>query len=382
MLRSDFPLPTTESIVAVHPRSADIKRHYDFVLEAERAAISHLESISLEKATPNIHTLNVICARIIGYLIIHPLNDIAHIYVLDEVKSCHAKNGGSQEELYYSIYTLGLHYLNYFIRPFKRPCGPTPPPSGYDSRTSFDRKQQYINANLVSTPTSHSQSRTNALIRDGYRCMVTGTFDIHSLSKITELAIEFRSYQSARKRSGITNCCHIIPASTTMNLVYDKAEYVASVWTVLSNFGEPNLVNELRGANTHHLENILTLDCAPRDYFDQLNMWFDKVNPLDRNDHRYFVRLAEAIGSFVYPEFPKEIEFVNHAPDFITLPLPDYRYLRIHAACAKIAHLSGASEYIDQVFQDIERMPVLANDGSSADVLSNALICLADVETY
>lgn len=84
------------------------------------------------------------------------------------------------------------------------------------------------------------------------------------------------------------------------------------------------------------------------------------------------------MGSVIYEtKFPKEVEFVNRAPDSITLPLPDDRYLRIHAACARIAHLSGASEYIDQVSQDMERISVLASDGSCADVLSNALLCFA-----
>lgn len=126
----------------------------------------------------------------------------------------------------------------------KKYKGRTPTPSGHVSCPSFDRKQEFIKANLVSTPTSHSQLKINvrheiclvthfddpsaqALIRDGYRCMVTGKFDSDSLSKITELAIEFRSYQSARKDYGTTNCCHIIPASTNMNLVDDKVCYSA-----------------------------------------------------------------------------------------------------------------------------------------------------------
>lgn len=74
---------------------------------------------------------------------------------------------------------------------------------------------------------------------------------------------------------------------------------------------------------------------------------------------------------------PREIEFVNHAPTSIKLPLPDHRYLQLHATCARIAHLSGASEYLNRVFRDMERVSVLANDGSSANVLSNALFCLA-----
>jgi len=55
------------------------------------------------------------------------------------------------------------------------------------------------------------------------------------------------------------------------------------------------------------------------------------------------------------------------------LPLPDPRYLRIHAACAKVAHLSGAAEYIDGIFRDMDDTRVLATNGSSAELLSYAL---------
>lgn len=55
------------------------------------------------------------------------------------------------------------------------------------------------------------------------------------------------------------------------------------------------------------------------------------------------------------------------------LPLPDPRYLRMHATCAKVAHLSGAAEYIDVIFRDMEDTRVLATNGSSAELLSYAL---------
>lgn len=116
---SDYPLPATNSIAPAHPRSADIRSTYTFVLDAEHAALSHLEDRSLTKATINVYTMHVVCARVIGYLITEPLNETARTYVLNEVKSCHAKYGGSQEELYNSLYTLGpsLHYIHHFIRP-------------------------------------------------------------------------------------------------------------------------------------------------------------------------------------------------------------------------------------------------------------------------
>jgi hypothetical protein len=55
----------------------------------------------------------------------------------------------------------------------------------------------------------------------------------------------------------------------------------------------------------------------------------------------------------------------------LALPNPDY--LRIHAACCRIAHLSGAAEHMDKCLEDLESMRVLSKDGSSAHVLSFAL---------
>jgi hypothetical protein len=69
-------------------------------------------------------------------------------------------------------------------------------------------------------------------------------------------------------------------------------------------------------------------------------------------------------------EIPATVAFTSRDKK---LPLPDPRYLRIHAACAKVAHLSGAAEYIDVIFRDMEDTRVLATNGSSAELLSYAL---------
>jgi hypothetical protein len=76
----------------------------------------------------------------------------------------------------------------------------------------------------------------------------------------------------------------------------------------------------------------------------------------------------------------KDATFTRNIPPTVTFtsttsfPLPDPRYLRVHAACAKVAHLSGAGEYIDATFRDTEGIRVLATDGSSAEALYYALI--------
>jgi hypothetical protein len=58
----------------------------------------------------------------------------------------------------------------------------------------------------------------------------------------------------------------------------------------------------------------------------------------------------------------------------LQFPLPDPRYLRIHATCAQVANLSGAGECIDRVIRDLQYTDVLAPDGSSAEVLDFALM--------
>jgi len=55
------------------------------------------------------------------------------------------------------------------------------------------------------------------------------------------------------------------------------------------------------------------------------------------------------------------------------LPLPNPAYLHIHATCAKVAHLSGAAEYIETIWRRMEEIRVLAEDGAS-EVLNEAIL--------
>lgn len=64
-------------------------------------------------------------------------------------------------------------------------------------------------------------------------------------------------------------------------------------------------------------------------------------------------------------------------PDLRTRPMPSVHYLRLHAACARVAHKSGAATYIEELARDIARLTVLAEDGSSAGVLAAALTRVA-----
>ncbi len=49
------------------------------------------------------------------------------------------------------------------------------------------------------------------------------------------------------------------------------------------------------------------------------------------------------------------------------------KYLKMHAACCKVAHVSGAVDYLHDLDQQEEELDILENDGSSSEVLLNAL---------
>ena len=76
--------------------------------------------------------------------------------------------------------------------------------------------------------------------------------------------------------------------------------------------------------------------------------------------------------------------FVNRRPHLTVSPylekykdngiaLPDPRLLALHAVCARVAHISGAAEYFDDMTWDAEETQILANDGSTALLLADLL---------
>ncbi len=75
-------------------------------------------------------------------------------------------------------------------------------------------------------------------------------------------------------------------------------------------------------------------------------------------------------------ELPSRIITLT-TPDPEALPLPSSAYLGIHAAWCRIAHMSGAAEYVEMEIREykeirvrVERMGHLAQDGSSADIVT------------
>ena len=79
----------------------------------------------------------------------------------------------------------------------------------------------------------------------------------------------------------------------------------------------------------------------------------------------------EARQSYILRDYPEYVTFTT--PDPVKLPVPSPTYLAIHAACAKVAHMSGAAEYIDKFYRDMEDGMILNPNGASAEMLEHAI---------
>ncbi|KAF9048385.1 hypothetical protein BDP27DRAFT_1243265, partial [Rhodocollybia butyracea] len=143
-------------------------------------------------------------------------------------------------------------------------------------------------------------------------------------------------------------------------------DYAASVLAVLARFGYN--VNNLDGPKIHSLFNVMTLNLvklAVHNSFDQLILWFEAT----QTPRRYEIKHLDPFDADLANISP----FTTFATLEPSLSLPDPALLALHATCAKVAHLSGAGEYIDRVQRDLQHLDVLAEDGGSSDILFHAL---------
>ncbi|KAI0324738.1 hypothetical protein GY45DRAFT_1349243 [Cubamyces sp. BRFM 1775] len=218
---------------------------------------------------------------------------------------------------------------------------------------------------LQRTPRNHTNAKASALVRDNYRCMVTGVPDLDAMSLNLTPSTPDGNF-------AVTQCSHIFPDALG-NVEIDGSTAKASspfTWKPLQEYeAATDISTELgsasQGANLHRLENILTLDMKIHHLFDTMKMWFEAV---EGQPNCYNIELAPNMARPFF--IPRRVQFLSHHPE---LPLPSPRYPEVHAACCRIAHMSGAADYLDLIYRHMDELKVLANNGASADVLSFAL---------
>ncbi|KAK0475926.1 hypothetical protein IW261DRAFT_1493671 [Armillaria novae-zelandiae] len=306
---------------------------------------------------PN-HPSVVVCARVLGFTLTEA-SDEGRDHMAQAIGS------GSTDN---TLLALGKYYIQHLLRVFKSHKGRTPAPSEHPSRPDLDDVQEFCKFILEQASLNHSTAKAAALVRDGFHCMIkTNLYDAQYFERNRSTIIA----QDPEWDVGTLRWAHIFPEGLNSDLggievPSDKREWVASVWAVMYMFGIH--MEELNGTGIHRLENILTLSPSLQDFFDQSALWFEAV---ENQPNTYTI--VSTISSVLERLPSRVVTFTT--PNTNVLPLPSPAYLAIHAACCRVAHLSGAAEYVEKVLREEEEirermgsMCTLAEDGSSMDL--------------
>ncbi|KAJ3795198.1 hypothetical protein GGU11DRAFT_793056 [Lentinula aff. detonsa] len=253
----------------------------------------------------------------------------------------------SAEDTY--LATLGEIYKKCFVRAFyKYRKTPAFIPS-HPSRPSFDQRVDKIRETLYEAPKDYSDSKFKALIRDNFRCMISGVYEEEYQHQFPEDEVD---------TALSTEMAHVIPEGNYFGLDKpNKEKYAASILAVFDRFGF--IIEKF---DVHSLTNVMTMIQPIHNSFDRLRLWLESTDKLNE----YKVVVVNRKHAFV-PEKP--ITFKSTDP---RLPLPDPQALELHAAACKVAHLSGAAEQFEKYSRDFESTYVLAEDGGSSAVLEHA----------
>ncbi|KAF8556091.1 hypothetical protein OG21DRAFT_1506870 [Imleria badia] len=258
-----------------------------------------------------------------------------------------------------------------------------PPPSSHPSRPPFDTLEDMIKDSMEPTGDSYSTSRKRVLARDGYRCAITGVYDELSRDRCTELG-DLRGVASVS-----LEMAHIFHESTMQNIdpavnrdsenfrAYNKTYNAAGALAILKSFGFSKFADAFtEPGGVHEAWNLISFQHDVHTSFDRLAMWLEYTEM----PHRYKVCTAHEDKKLSIHQFAGHDRQDYGADMFVEFNLklqgvlpPDPFLLALHATCARVAHMSGAAEFFDQVQWDAEETRVLASDGSSSTLLDHLL---------
>ncbi|KAH9175893.1 hypothetical protein EDB89DRAFT_2066097 [Lactarius sanguifluus] len=336
----------------------EIRKSYSTLLKIQEAISA--SDIGTTNASRESHDQKLMHVRILGYLIRAGPSLTASEFVAKEVND---SPEGDEDE----IDKAGEKYLFHYLSIFKKSACRTPAAS-LSACSAFETKNAMIMEMLRQAdkpPQDQKEAKRQALARDNFQCIVSGKYDYNMTSQNDDLSAVAFSFSPPR--IGVTQCAHIIPSSTNENILDSKDKHASSFWAVLGCFGYEDLLDKLKGKGIHSLDNVMTLGMEIHHWFDQLKMWFEAVKG---SPNTYTIKAADTILLAFCKAADCKITLTSEDP---RLPLPNPDYLEIHAACCRVAHLSGAGEYMDKVLEDLEDTHVLSEDGSTAHMLSFAL---------
>ncbi|KAH9080585.1 hypothetical protein EDB83DRAFT_2284635 [Lactarius deliciosus] len=339
-----------------------ICKAYSTLLKTQEAIST--SDIGTTKASRESRDQKLMHVRILGYLILEGPSLTASEFVAKEVNELPE---GDEDQ----IDKAGERYFHHYLRIFKKSGGRTPA-SSLSSSDTFETRKAIIMEMLRladKPPEDQKEAKRQALVRDNFQCIVSGEYDFQSVKQNDDLRAA--AYSFSPPRAGKTQCAHIIPSLTNKYILDTNDKHASSFWDILGCFGYKGLPDRLTGKKIHSLDNVMTLELNMHDSFDQLDIWFEATEgPQKGSPNTYTMKATDPVFLAKCKVADRKITLTSEDP---RLPLPNPDYLEIHAACCRVAHLSGAGEYMDKVLEDLEDTRVLSEDGSSAHILSFVL---------
>ncbi|KAF5350969.1 hypothetical protein D9756_008340 [Leucocoprinus leucothites] len=323
-----YPLPPNP-----YPTTTVWYNAYDICRQFERR--------TTQPAAPPSGLFELECARFLGYMVMEAPNDAGRENISKEIMSAADDAGLADLAKLYIGHSTHCFFL--------------------DEKDSLHNDIDYTLKRLLEeAPPNQSTAGKNALIRDQFRCMVSGFYDYDSVRYIPA-AHEARQADLAHPglsgRCVVTEAAHILPEGT--ETVFPDAQasemaddYVASLSAVLERFGQVDPA-ELAGPAHHRLENIMTLHTEIHTFFDSLVVWFEPTS----EPNEYIIGRADPTILLNSLPHTATVTFTSRCDE---LPLPNPRYLVLHAACARVVTFSGVYPYIIRLLD--------REDESSADV--------------
>ncbi|KAH6916041.1 hypothetical protein BKA70DRAFT_1254582 [Coprinopsis sp. MPI-PUGE-AT-0042] len=301
-------------------------------------------------------------SRVLGYLLIHAPVEEGRGHVANEILMC----GGNQRFLY----DVAMLYVAHLLQLFRKHQSKPPTPASHPSIPSSSIESPLLAGILTAPPSDHRGAKKAAIYRDGHQCLYSGSFDRIYSKPFEDLG---QDLPERPLPPASTYAAHIFPPS--LNTVINteegaqKTEWSGSVVSQVHYYASIDIRAELNGPQMHRLGNVLTLAVNFHGLFDNLEVWFEKDKWKD-GDHHYIIQ-ARHPSRMKYLQ--RRVTFSNAYHGVAEVELPNSRYLELHAAVCRIAHLSGAAEYLDEYDRHHEEQRVLASDGSSAGYLEKCL---------
>ncbi|KAJ6511282.1 hypothetical protein C8R47DRAFT_1094439 [Mycena vitilis] len=219
----------------------------------------------------------------------------------------------------------------------------------------------------IETANRSEQQRLRALVgfRENYYCAISGTFDADRVKVFRRLHKPIPPGGQASMQAA-----HILPLSLNGFDEADNGELfdAAATWDMLKQWTRID-IKALAGSDINTPKNCINMTMQDHRAFGRFEFYLSRSGP-----DSYTAHMLDEDRRFVNGTQTTSVTFRSKAITNIDPPDPDL--IAIHAAFAKVLHLCGAAEYLDDIERQREEGTTLRLDGETdfGDILKTSLM--------